>query len=93
LRLPNELVIEVISRFFNSGLSDQEGQIWMTTYQSGVWKNDGDKLRHYKVQNASGGVLLISIYQDRDGTLWLGTDNDGVYTFNGGQFEKFDHHK
>jgi Two component regulator propeller len=33
--------------------------------------------------------LLVSIYQDNNGTIWLGTDNDGVYKQNGDKFEKF----
>lgn len=41
---------------------------------------------------AGGGiedVSLVSIYQDKNGILWLGTDNDGVYKLNGDKFEKF----
>ncbi len=34
-------------------------------------------------------VLLVSIHHDKNGILWLGTDNDGVYKQNGDKFEKF----
>ena len=31
----------------------------------------------------------MAIYQDNKGTIWIGTDNDGVYKQNGDTFEKF----
>jgi hypothetical protein len=33
--------------------------------------------------------MLISIYQDRNGTIWLGSENDGVYKNTGNTFKKF----
>ncbi|MGB1268853.1 MAG: ligand-binding sensor domain-containing protein [Flavobacteriaceae bacterium] len=76
--------------YFNSGLSDSEGNLWMTSYGGGVWKYDGQMLHNFKVNNGKEEVLLISIYQDNDGVLWLGTDNDGVYKYNGDTFSKFE---
>lgn len=75
--------------YFNSGLSDRNGDLWMTTYTGGVWKYDGKELLNFPIRNGAIEVLLISIYQDNQGTLWLGTDNDGVYKHNGETFEKF----
>ena len=75
--------------YFNSGLTDNNGNLWMTTYGGGVWKYDGEKLLNFEINNGIEDVLLISIYQDNNGTLWLGTDNDGVYRHNGVSFEKF----
>ena len=31
---------------------------------------------------------IWSIFQDNNGTIWLGTNNDGVYKQNGEKFEK-----
>lgn len=75
--------------FFNSGLIHEKGDLWMTTYGGDVWKYNGDKLLHFPISNEEMEVLLISIYQDNDGVLWLGTDTDGAYKFNGETFEKF----
>tara|TARA_R110000868_G_scaffold390234_4_gene659818 strand:- start:2142 stop:3230 length:1089 start_codon:yes stop_codon:yes gene_type:complete len=79
--------------YFNSGLSDTNGDLWMTTYGGGVWTYDGEKLANFEINNGIETVLLISIYQDNKGILWLGTDNDGVYKSNGKTFEKFEPHK
>jgi hypothetical protein len=76
--------------YFNSGLLDKEGNLWMATYTGGVWKYDGKELLNFPVKNEEMEVLLISIYKDNQDVLWLGTDNDGVYKFNGTTFEKFE---
>ena len=75
--------------YFNSGIVDKDGNLWMTTYGGGVWKYDGKKLTNLEVKKGTENVLLISIYQDNNGTIWLGTDNDGVYKQNGDTFEKY----
>jgi len=76
--------------YFNSGLSDKNGDLWMTTYTGGLWKYDGNMLVNFPVKDGTTEVLLISIYEDNEGIFWLGTDNAGVYKFNGATFEKFE---
>lgn len=61
----------------------------MITYGAGVWKYDGKNLTHIAVKKGSEAALLVSIYQDNNGIIWLGTDNDGVYIQNGERFEKY----
>lgn len=75
--------------YFNSGLVDNNGILWMTTYSGGVWKYDGDQLANWEIKDGETEVLLVSIYQDNKGTIWLGTDNAGAYKYNGKSFEKF----
>ena len=76
--------------YFNSGLVDVKGDLWMTSYSGIVWKYDGEELLSFPVTNGDLEILLVSIYQDKEGTLWLGTDNDGVYKRVGGSFVKFE---
>lgn len=76
--------------YFNSGLIASNGDLWMTTYHGGVWIYDGESLENYEVHNGRETVLLITIYQDRDGIIWLGTRNDGVYKQDDRGFAKFD---
>ncbi len=75
--------------YFNAGLVDKDGNLWMTTYGGIVWRYDGKTLSSFKINNGKEVVLLVTIYQDKNGILWLGTDNDGVYKQNGDKFEKF----
>jgi len=76
--------------YFNSGLVDKNGDLWMTTYTGGVWKYDGENIFNFPIENGDTEVLLISIYKDNHGVLWLGTDNAGVFKFDGERFEKFE---
>ena len=62
----------------------------MTTYTGGVWKYDGEELSNFPVKDGEKEVLLISIYKDNQGVLWLGTDNAGVFKYNGKDFVKFE---
>lgn len=75
--------------YFNSGLIDREGNLWMTTYGGGVWKYEGGKLFNFPIQKDGNTVYLMSIYEDRQGVLWLGTQNDGAYKYDGEKFIKF----
>ncbi|MDB4769224.1 hypothetical protein OAG16_04025, partial [Saprospiraceae bacterium] len=92
VELPNEIVKDKIL-YFNSGISDNEGNLWMTTYRGGIWRYDGNRLTNQEIHNGTESVLLISIYEDNNGTIWLGTNNDGVYKQNVGNFEKFEPYK
>jgi len=84
----NEYIQEMLP-YFNSGLRDEKGNLWMTTYSSEVWKYDGNKLFNFPIKNSKTEVLTVSIYQDNNGIFWLGTDNTGVLKFDGENFTSF----
>jgi hypothetical protein len=86
--LPIEITKDKIL-YFNAGIVDEDGNLWMTTYGGGIWKYDGKTLTNLEVKKGRENILLVSIYQDNNGTIWLGTDNDGVYKQNENNFEKF----
>lgn len=87
---PSNEYLEDQLPYFMSGLLDEKGNLWMTTYDGGVWKYDGNKLHNFPINDGNKEVLLITIFEDDKGLFWLGTDNAGVYTFNGERFEKFE---
>jgi ligand-binding sensor domain-containing protein len=74
--------------YFMSVVEDKKGDLWMLTYEQGVWRYDGKKLTHYSVKDGSGDLKLYSIYKDKHDELWLGTHDGGAYKFNGNQFKK-----
>jgi len=65
------------------------GEIWMVTYNAGVWCYDGKDIIHYPVNDGDKKITLFSIYKDNQDDLWLGTHEAGAYKFNGNTFEKF----
>jgi ligand-binding sensor domain-containing protein len=74
--------------YYTSAVVNKE-TTWMTNYHEGVWKYDGKNLNHYPLLDNGTKALPMFLYKDHSGTLWLGTDNAGVYQFNGKTFEKF----
>jgi ligand-binding sensor domain-containing protein len=75
--------------YFMSSVQDSNGDLWMVTYNKGLWRYDGKKLTLYLIKDGAKDVLLFSIYKDKQGGLWLGTHTAGVYKYNGKTFEKF----
>lgn len=73
-----------------SALKDTSNNLWFVSYLDGVWKYDTKQIRHYAVQENGKNISLFSIYQDKYGILWLGSHENGVYQFNGQNFEKFE---
>ncbi len=75
--------------YFLSVAKDERGDLWMATYDDGVYRQVGEKLVHYPVRHGAEDIHLFAIYKDRQGGLWLGTHEAGVYRFNGSAFEPF----
>ena len=76
--------------FFLSITQDDEGDLWMVTYDDGVWRYNGKELINYPVRDGNTDILLFTIYKDNKGVLWLGTFNGGAYRFDGRSFVKFE---
>lgn len=75
--------------YFMSAVRDNDGQLWLATYDQGVWCYSGKQVKHYIVKDGAKNATLFSIYKDKKGALWLGTHEAGPYIFNGTVFEKF----
>ncbi|HMQ70595.1 MAG TPA: two-component regulator propeller domain-containing protein [Ignavibacteria bacterium] len=75
--------------YFMSIAEDNKGDLWMATYNQGVWRYDGNKVTHYKLKDGTKDITAFSIYKDKAGDLWLGTHENGVYKFSGQSFERF----
>lgn len=75
--------------YFMSAVEDDKGDLWMVTYEQGVWRYDGKTTTQYSVKDDGKDIALFSIYKDKKGDLWLTSHGAGVYKFNGNTFEKF----
>lgn len=75
--------------YFQGILRDGEGNFWMTTYGDGIWKYDGNAMQHIPVKDGDRNALIVTIAKDRSGKILLGTENAGVYRFDGSRFEPF----
>lgn len=68
---------------------DNDGNLWIGTVDSGVWKYDGNNLTNYTTKDGLTSNAVNVIYKDKNGELWFGTDADGVCKFNGKTFTEF----
>ncbi|MFT5586696.1 MAG: signal transduction histidine kinase/CheY-like chemotaxis protein [Cognaticolwellia sp.] len=79
--LPQNSVLDI--------LEDQDGLIWVATF-GGVSTFDG--LNFQRVDHRQYPGLLanrfVSLAQTPDGTMWLGSEHDGVFRLQGGQAEQ-----
>jgi ligand-binding sensor domain-containing protein len=79
---------KMVLPYYTSAVLDNEN-IWMTNYNEGVWTYDGKKLTRYPINDNGTNVLTMFVYRDHAGSIWVGTDNSGVYKFTGNTFKKF----
>src|ERR1043165_3081106 len=70
--------------FVYSITEDHDGQIWLGT-QLGPRLYDRDL--HPQTAPSAGKVL--SLLADREGTLWLGSDGEGLFCWRNGQMTNF----
>jgi ligand-binding sensor domain-containing protein len=75
--------------YYSYVVDDNDGNIWLTTWDKGVYRYDGKYFTNYTVRAGVKDVNLVSMYKDRRGGLWLGTNENGVYKYNGKDFERF----
>jgi ligand-binding sensor domain-containing protein len=68
---------------------DNSRNIWIGTYDSGVWRYDGKNLTNYTTKDGLTSNAINTIFKDNNGELWFGTDGAGVCKFNGISFSGF----
>lgn len=69
-------------------LRDTDGNIWISVFQTGVvmipnyTNHFGYIGKESDKNNAIGENCVSSIFKDSEGILWVGADNDGIYSLN-----------
>ena len=76
------------SAFMSSVLGD-DGAMWMAILGGVVYRYDGKSITPYHVTSDGKTHRVFSIYKDKQGVPWVGTQAHGVYRFNGKAFERF----
>ncbi len=76
----------ICSNKIRTVLADHNNNIWIGTFESGVTllNNKGAVLRHYsdfsdKNHPSATRDAVISIYEDKSNTIWVGSDNELAY--------------
>ena len=63
--------------------SSSDGFLWVGSY-TGLYRYDGTEFMRYFIDD--GTLLVNDIVQDENGILWLGTNGNGIYRFDGEDF-------
>jgi len=74
----------------NAILQTRDGYIWMAT-NGGLARYDGVRFKTFEVGNSAGMTSnrLLSLCEDREGSLWIGTENQGLMRFEDGLFTSY----
>ncbi len=73
----------------NPMLSDKSGNIWFNGGEKdngfngdgGVWCYDGKSFKNFTVKDGLGDYSVWCMIEDRDGNIWVGTRNTGLYRY------------
>lgn len=76
---------------------DKSGNIWFTGEEKpssaesveGIWLYDGNTFKNFNTKDGMSKYSAWSVLEDRNGNIWIGTRNCGLYRYNGKTFEAF----
>ena len=76
---------------------DTKGNLWFDGGEklnaiesiNGLWRYDGTIFTNFSSSDGMGKNSVWSMLEDRDGNIWIGTRNCGLYCFDGKKFTAF----
>lgn len=75
-----------------SATIEKQGNLWIGA-DKGVYRYNSHTLQADTYCNTANGFSdnsVYALYTDVDGTVWLGSDGDGLFKYNGSTFQRYD---
>ncbi len=74
-----------------SAVQTHDGYLWFGT-QSGLTRFDGERFETFDPSNTTGvaTALINCLYEDAEGTLWIGHQGGEMTRYRSGHFERFE---
>jgi len=69
----------------NAILEDRQGNRWVGTGASGLFRLAGKQISSYTMEDGLNDSTVFSLFEDREGSIWVGTAN-GLDRFRDGSF-------
>jgi ligand-binding sensor domain-containing protein len=66
-------------------LKDKNGNLWFGTTEKGIYRYDGKIFKHFSEKSGLTNYHIFSLYQDKKGTIWIGTFG-GLFKYDGTHF-------
>ncbi len=74
-------------RELTHGIEDRNGNLWLASAGHGVLRYGADgSVREFNADSGMGGNFILSLCEDSDGCIWVGTDGGGLSRITPGLF-------
>jgi len=75
----------------SSMVQDMEGNVWIGTSGSGLYKYGGAKFISFLSNQGLDDYFVWCIQQDSKGNFWFGTANNGIFKYDGEKLKGYQH--
>lgn len=79
--------VKDLDLYFYSMEVDRNGDLLMFAGDYGLWRNNGAELTQVFIKSGKQKISPKSMYKDREGLIWFGTEEHGIFTYDGNTFE------
>ncbi len=76
--------------YFYAMETDLNGDLLMFAKEAGLWLNNGKELTQIFIEDGEQKLSPTAMYKDDKGIIWFGTDQQGIYQYDGNTFEQFE---
>ena len=80
----NKVKVSTVSKI----LEDKEGNIWVSTFGSGVFKLSGEDIIQYR-EDQLKSLNILSMFIDSRNNIWFGTFENGLIRYDGSSFKNY----